>query len=143
VRRQYLTWFIQLYAVEIVCELPITGNFAACYTRQSVFYVTAGKIFLCCLRHLQLQELTLSRHRTEVWFDPRNNALISDSLLSYPDLLTNVYDLLAILLQLGDDFRQMARTPKTHSIRLEVRKESNHAIPIHFLTFCNQKDLLL
>ena len=73
----------------------------------------------------------------KVWFERRGNAFVSDSLLFYPDLLINVYDLLAVFLQLGGDFGQMPRTPRIHNIRQAVRNKSNHAIPIHFLIFCN------
>jgi hypothetical protein len=58
-----------------------------------VFSVTAGKLFLCCVRHVQVRELTLSRYRTEFEFDRRDSVIVSDALLFYPDLLINVYDL--------------------------------------------------
>jgi hypothetical protein len=64
-------------------------------------------------------------------FRSRDNGQISDSLLFYPDLLINAVDLLGRI-------QAIHTTPSIHSIRSELRKKSNHAISIHFLTFCNE-----
>jgi hypothetical protein len=125
------------------------GNFAACYTRQSVFSVTAVKLFLCCIRHLQVRKLTLSRPQTEVglgWVRfSKGDATPTTrqcACFRFPVILPRFVN--KCLRFAGDAllarrrFRPMPRTPKNYHIRLEVRKKSNPAIPIHFLTFCKQ-----